>query len=82
MQRLAKEEMVLQPCQVILTDLGWGPSPGAVVRHARQYEGVTKVRVEGDMAMVQFINVDWAAAKFGSSGGQWMVEGCRMEVGG
>ena len=24
-------------------------------------EGVTKVRVEGDMAVVQFINLDWAA---------------------
>ena len=30
--------------------------------------------------MVQFINVDWAAAKFGSSGGQRLVEGCRLEV--
>ena len=28
-----------------------------------------KVRVEGDMAMVQFINMDWAA-KFRGSGGQ------------
>ena len=38
-----------------------------------------KVRVEGDMAMVQFINMDWAA-KFRGSGGQQLVEGCRLEV--
>ena len=53
----------------MLTGLGWGPSPGAVVRHVRQYEGVTKVRVEGDMAMVQFINLDWAAKFRGASHG-------------
>ena len=38
-----------------------------------------KVRVEGDMAMVQFINMDWAA-KFRGSGGQQLVEGCMLEV--
>ena len=78
--RLAEEEMILQPCQVMLTGLGWGPSPGAVVRHVREYEGVTKVRVEGDIAMVQFINLDWAE-KFRGDGGQHLVEGCRLEVG-
>ena len=35
MGRLAEEEMVLQPCQVMLTGLVWGPSPGAEVRHVR-----------------------------------------------
>ena len=34
------------------------------------------------MAMVQFINVDWAAAKFGSSGGQRLVEGAGWRWGG
>ena len=33
-----------------------------MVRHGRQYEGRGghQVRVEGDMAMVHFINLDWA----------------------
>ena len=57
MNRLAEEEMVLQ---AMLTVLRWGPSPWAVVRHVRQYEGMAKARVEGDIAMVQFINLDWA----------------------
>ena len=35
MGRLAEEEMVLQHCQVMLTGLVWGPSPGAEVRHVR-----------------------------------------------
>jgi hypothetical protein len=65
MDRLAEEEMVLQPCQVMLTGLGWGPSPGAVLRHVRQYEGVTNIRVDGDMAMVQFIKMDWAGVMGG-----------------
>ena len=66
--------MILQPCEVILTCLGWGPSNGAVVRHVRQYEGVTKVRVEGYMAMVQFINLDWVDMGASHSG--------RMQAGG
>ena len=51
------------------TGLGWGPSPGAVVVHVRQYEVVIKVRVDGDMAKVQFIfYMDWAD-KFRGNGG-------------
>jgi hypothetical protein len=30
-----------------------------VVRHVEQYEGETKVGVQGDMAIVQFINMNW-----------------------
>ena len=51
-----------------------------MVRHVRQYEGVTKVRVEGDMAMVQFINLDWSE-KIRGDGEHHIVEGCRLEVG-
>ena len=61
MERLAEEEKILQTFEVILTALGVGSFTwGCVVMHARQYEVVTKVRVEGDMAMVHFINLDWA----------------------
>ena len=47
----------------MLTGLGWGPLYGAVVRHVEQYEGETKVRVQvqGELAIVQFINMDWVA---------------------
>ena len=64
------EEMVLQPAPVMLTGLGWGPLYGAVVRHVEQYEGETKVGVQGDMAIVQFINMDWVA-KLRGSGWRW-----------
>ena len=46
-QQVVMDEMIsmmnytdgLQPCEVILTVLGWGPPLGGVLRHARQYEG-------------------------------------------
>ena len=68
------EEMVLQPAPVMLTGLGWGPLYGAVVRHVEQYEGETKVRVQvqGDMAIVQFINMDWVAKFRGSESNSWL----------
>merc|ERR1719233_2876512 len=68
-----------QPCQVILTGLSWGPTPGAVVRHARKYEGVTKIKVEGDIAVIQFRNVD-VASKFRDLGGNH-VDGFSLAVG-
>ena len=41
-----------------------------------QYEGETKVRVQvqGELAIVQFINMDWVA-KFGGSGGNSWLRG-------
>ena len=41
-----------------------------MVRHVEQYEGETKVGVQGDMAIVQFINMDWVA-KLRGSGWRW-----------
>merc|ERR1719233_988229 len=69
-----------EPCQVILTGLSWGPTPGAVVRHARKYEGVTKIEVEGDIAVVQFRNID-VASKFRNLGGNHIVDGFSLTVG-
>ena len=46
----------------------------AALRHVRPYEGVTKVRVEGDMAMVQFINMDWATMCRGDGGTPWFMD--------
>ena len=61
---------VLQPGPVMLTGQGWGSSYGAVVRHVEQYEG--EVRVQGDMAIVQLINMDWVAKFRGSGGNSWL----------
>ena len=48
----------------------------------RQYEGVAKVRVEGDMAMVQFMNQNWADSDiFRGDGRSHAVEGCMLDVG-
>jgi len=42
-----KEEMG-QPCQINLTGPSCGPTPGAVGRYSRKYDGVSKIRVEED----------------------------------
>jgi len=42
-----KEEMG-QPCQINLTGPSCGPTPGAVGRYSKKYEGVSKIRVEED----------------------------------
>ena len=44
------------------------------MRHVEQYEGETKVRVQvqGDMAIVQFINMDWVAKFRGSESNSWL----------
>jgi len=73
-------EEILEPCQVTLSGLGWGPSPGDVVRHVRKYEGVIEVRVDGDMAVLQFRNMEWAD-KFRGEGGHHVIEGCSLMVG-
>ena len=77
---LANTEEKQQPCQVIMTGLSWGPNPGSVVRHARKYEGVTKIRVEGDLAIIEFSNVD-VADKFWNGGEPHLVEGFSLSVG-
>merc|ERR1712096_578436 len=69
-----------QPCQVTITGLGWGPPPGAVMRHVRKFQGVTMVKVEGDLATVQFNHLAWAD-KFRGEGGSHVVEGYRLDVG-
>ena len=43
----------------------------------RQYEGVAKVRVERDMAMVQFMN---QSDMFRGDGGSHTVDGYRLDV--
>ena len=73
-------EEIWEPCQLTLAGLGWGPSPGDVVRHVRNYEGVTEVRVDGDLAVVQFKNIEWAD-KFRGEGGYHVIEGCSLLVG-
>ena len=80
MDRYAEEEMILQPCQVTMAGLGWGPPPVAVVRYMREYQGVSMVRVKGDKAIIQFSNLEWAT-KFRGEGGSRMVEGFKVEVG-
>ena len=35
MDRYAEEVIILQPCQVTMAGLGWGPPPVAVVRYQR-----------------------------------------------
>ena len=40
------------------------------MRHVEQYEG--EVRVQGDMAIVQLINMDWVAKFRGSGGNSWL----------
>ena len=44
---LSNKEM-WQPCQITLAGPSCGPTPGAVVRYARKYEGLSKIRVEED----------------------------------
>jgi len=81
-----KEEEQQHPCQVILTGLNLSSTPGAVVGHARKYEGVTKIRVEGDFAVIQFRNID-VASKFRDAfksmdfGGNHVVGGFSLTAG-
>ena len=51
-----------------------------MVRYVRNYEGVTEVRVDGDMAAVQFRNIGWAD-KFRGKGGPHVIEGCSLIMG-
>jgi len=71
----------VQKCQVVLTGLGWGGlAPDLVENHARKYEGVTQVRVEGDTAVVEFMNAE-LASRFRGHGGYHVIEGYALEVG-
>jgi len=71
----------IQPCQVVLTGLGWGGlSPDLVENDARKYEGVTQVRIEGDTAVVEFRNAE-LASRFRGQGGYHVIEGYALEVG-
>merc|ERR1712179_258982 len=70
----------LQKCQVVLTGLGWGGlAPDLVENHARKYEGVIQVRVEGDTAVVEFMNAE-LASRFRGHGGYHVIEGYALEV--
>jgi len=69
-----------QPCQVILTGLSWGPTPGAVVRHVRDYEGVTKIKIDGDIAEIHFINIEMAE-QFRGQGENHIIDGVSIPLG-
>jgi len=69
-----------QPCHVILTGLSLGPTPGAVVRHARDYEGVTKIKIEGDIAEIHFINIE-KAEQFRGQGENHLIDGVSIPLG-
>jgi len=68
------------PCRVILTGLSWGPTPGAVVRHARDYEGVTKIKIDGDTAEIHFINIEMAE-QFRGQGENHIIDGVSIPLG-
>jgi len=70
----------VKPCQVIMTDFSWGLSPGAVVRHVRDYEGVSQIKVEGDTAIITFMNLEYAH-KFRGEGENHIVGGFSLPVG-
>jgi len=69
-----------QPCLVNLSGLSWGPSPGAVVRHARDYEGVTKIKINGDNAEIHFINIEMAE-QFRGQGENHIIDGVSIPLG-
>jgi len=71
----------IKPCQVVLTGLGWGGiPPTAVELDANSYEGVTQVKIEGDVAMVHFRSVE-QAMKYKGHGEYHVIEGYALGVG-
>jgi len=71
----------VEPCKVDLLGLGWGgPSPAAIMRHVRMYDGVTNVSVDGDIASVYFKNVA-LASRFRKDGSPHNIDGIVVNVG-
>ena len=70
-----------QPCQVVLTGLCWGGlSRDVVLNDTKNYEGVMQVSVEGDTAVVEFVNAD-LAGRYRGQGMYHVIEGYALGVG-
>jgi len=78
-KRVVSEKV--EPCKVDLMGLGWGgPSPAAIMRHVRMFDGVTNVSVDGDIASVYFKNVA-LASRFRKDGSPHNIDGIVVNVG-
>lgn len=69
-----------QPCQITISGLGWGMSNTAVVEYVRKYEGFDSIKIDGDVAVVQFKNAIYAS-KFGRVGQQHDIKGRIVDIG-